>query len=273
MGVALLDSQYRFRALNGALATMNGFPVSSAGHIGKKLRYVLGNSAPEVEGLVRQVIETGELIFNRELPAKSPTRLDVGHWVETYLPIRDLENRVTQVAAFVVELTRLRNLDVSLNHLIGNLQHVSAGLKTESQFLATIGRSSDGTAGLLPRAVGLIEDCIEYAKSITGGPQRYVSAGVPGLQLDSDRVRRIAVNKADGGIHVSGEQWRQMLSQREHQVLKLLADCKSNKDIADELHISVRTAETYRARVMMKLDLRSMGHLIRFAVQNKIIKA
>jgi hypothetical protein len=147
MGVALLDSQYRFRAINGALATMNGFPVSSAGHIGKKLRYVLGNSAPEVEGLVRQVIETGELIFNRELPAKSPTRLDVGHWVETYLPIRDLENRVTQVAAFVVELTRLRNLDVSLNHLIGNLQHVSAGLKTESQFLATIGRSSDGTAG------------------------------------------------------------------------------------------------------------------------------
>jgi hypothetical protein len=51
------------------------------------------------------------------------------------------------------------------------------------------------------------------------------------------------VNKADGGIHVSGEQWRQMLSQREHQVLKLLADCKRNKDIADELHISVRTAE------------------------------
>jgi two-component system response regulator NreC len=64
-----------------------------------------------------------------------------------------------------------------------------------------------------------------------------------------------------------------MLSQREHQALKLLADCKSNKDIADELHISVRTAETYRARVMMKLDLRSIGHLIRFAVRNKIIKA
>jgi DNA-binding CsgD family transcriptional regulator len=193
--------------------------------------------------------------------------------VETYLPIRDLENRVTQVAALVVELTRLRNLEGSLNYLIGNLQHVSAGLKTELQFLATTGRSSDGTAGLLPRAVRLIEDCIKYAKSITGGPQRYVSADVPGLQLDSDKVCRIAVSKADGGIHVSGEQWRQMLSQREHQVLKLLADCKSNKDIADELHISVRTAETYRARVMMKLDLRSIGHLIHFAVRNKIIKA
>lgn len=64
-----------------------------------------------------------------------------------------------------------------------------------------------------------------------------------------------------------------MLSQREHEVLKLLADCKSNKDIATELNISVRTAETYRARVMMKLQVRSIGHLIRFAVRNDIIKA
>jgi len=39
------------------------------------------------------------------------------------------------------------------------------------------------------------------------------------------------------------------------------------------MKISVRTAETYRARVMMKLELRSIGHLIRFAVRNNIIKA
>jgi DNA-binding NarL/FixJ family response regulator len=81
------------------------------------------------------------------------------------------------------------------------------------------------------------------------------------------------VNKADTSIHGSGEQWRRMLSEREHQVLKLLADCKSNKDIAGEMNISVRTAETYRARVMMKLQVRSIGHLIRFAVRNDIIKA
>jgi PAS domain-containing protein len=76
MGVALLDGQFRFRAINGALATMNGFPVSS--HIGKKLRFVLGSSAATVEGLVRQVIETGEPIYNLEVKAKLPTRLEVG---------------------------------------------------------------------------------------------------------------------------------------------------------------------------------------------------
>ena len=263
MGVAVLDAQFRFGAINEALAAMNGLPVSS--HIGKKLRYVLGSSAPEVEDLVRQVVETGEPIFNRELTAKLPSRMEVGHWVETYLPIRDLENRVTQVAAFVVELTGLRNLEISLNHLIGDLLHVSAGLKTELQFLATTGRASDGTAGLVPRAIELIDDCIRYARSVSGGSQRYFSVDTPSPQRTSDKV--------DTGIPRSGEQWRRMLSLREHEVLKLLADCKSNKEIASEMNISVRTAETYRARVMMKLELRSIGHLVRFAIRNNIIKA
>lgn len=271
MGVALLDAQFRFRAINGALAAMNGLPVSS--HLGKKLRYALGSSAPKVEDPVREVLEAGEPIFNRDLTAKLPGRREVGHWVETYLPVRDAENRVTQVAALVVELTGLRNLEVSLNHMIGNLLHVSAGLKTELQFFATTGRSSDGTAGLLPQAIELVDDCIRYAKSTTSSSQRYFSADVPSLQLNSDKVFGIAVNKADTSIHGSGEQWRRMLSEREHQVLKLLADCKSNKDIASEMNISVRTAETYRARVMMKLQVRSIGHLIRFAVRNNIIKA
>jgi DNA-binding CsgD family transcriptional regulator len=270
MGVALLDSQFRFRAINGALAAMNGLPVSS--HIGKKLRYALGSSAPKVEDPVRQVLETGEPIFNRNLTAKLPSRQEVGHWVETYLPIRDLENRVTQVAVFVVELTGLRNLEASLNHVIGKLLHVSAGLKTELQFFATTGHSSDGTAGLLPRAVELIDDCIGNAKTITGRSHRYFSADAPGPE-DSDKAYRVAENKAGTSVHGSGEHWRRMLSQREHQVLKLLADCKSNKDIANEMNISVRTAETYRARVMMKLELRSIGHLVRFAVRNNIIKA
>lgn len=263
MGVALLDGQFRFRAINGALAAMNGLPVSS--HIGKKLRYVLGSSAPTVESLVRQVLETGEPIFNRDLTAKLPSREEVGHWVETYLPIRDLENRVTQVAAFVVELTGFKNFEVSVNHIIGNLLHVSAGLKTELQFFATSGHSSDGSTGLLPQAIELTDDCIAYARSISGLSHRYISADVPGM--------RAGVNKADMSIKIGGEDWRRTLSGREHEVLKLLADCKSNKEIANEMNISVRTAETYRARVMMKLELPSIGHLVRFAVRNNIIKA
>jgi DNA-binding NarL/FixJ family response regulator len=96
---------------------------------------------------------------------------------------------------------------------------------------------------------------------------------VPDLQLDGDKAGRMAANKADINIRSSGKDWRRKLSRRESEVLRLLADCKSNKDIANEMNISVRTAETYRARVMMKLELPSIGHLIRFAVRNNIIKA
>src|ERR1700736_5441412 len=271
VGVALFDSQIRFRAINGALAAMNGLPVST--HIGKKLRYALGSSTSKGEDPLRQVLETGEPILNLELTAKLPSRLEVGHWVESCLPIRDLENSVTQVAVFAVELTGLRSLEDSLNRMIGNLLHVSASLKTELQFIASTRHCSDGTTGLLPRAIELVEDCIEYTKSITDRSHRYFSADAPGLQLDSNKADRVALEKAETSIHGSGEEWRRMLSQREQEVLKLLADCKSNKDVAREMNISVRTAETYRARVMMKLELRSIGHLIRFAVRNNIIKA
>jgi DNA-binding CsgD family transcriptional regulator len=270
MGVALLDSQFRFRAINAALAAMNALPVAS--HIGKKLRYVLGTSAPIVEDMVQQVLETGEPIFNRELTAKLPGREDVGHWIETYLPVRDFENRVTEVAAFVVELTGLRNLEHSLNPLIGNLLHVSASLKTEVQFFETTGGRYDRTVELLPRAIELIDDCVGYARTIAGSSHGCFSANAPNAERDGDKAGRIAANKADINTQSSGEDWRRRLSRRESEALKLLADCKSNKDVANEMNISVRTAETYRARVMMKLDLPSIGHLIRFAVRNNIIK-
>jgi hypothetical protein len=116
--------------------------------------------------------------------------------VETYLPIRDLENRVTQVAAFVVELTGARNLQISLNRLIGDLLHVSAGLKTELQFFATTGHTSNKTGGLLPQAVELIDEGIQYARNITNGSHRVLFADAPRLQVDGDRANGIAAGQA-----------------------------------------------------------------------------
>jgi DNA-binding CsgD family transcriptional regulator len=61
------------------------------------------------------------------------------------------------------------------------------------------------------------------------------------------------------------------LSGRERQVLQYLAMGKSNKEMASILNISVRTVETYRARVMLKLGLRSLAELVRYALRNNII--
>ncbi len=63
------------------------------------------------------------------------------------------------------------------------------------------------------------------------------------------------------------------LSPRERQIIQLLAEGKSNKEVAVRLGISVRTAENHRARIMRKLQLRSLSDLVRHAIRNKIIEA
>ncbi len=61
------------------------------------------------------------------------------------------------------------------------------------------------------------------------------------------------------------------LTQRERQIVRLIAEGKASKDIAAKLGISVRTVQAHRTNLMRKLDLHSVGSLVRHAIQNKII--
>ena len=62
------------------------------------------------------------------------------------------------------------------------------------------------------------------------------------------------------------------LSEREREVLRLLALGHTNQEIAKMLYISVRTAETHRAHVVQKLRLSSRGELVRYALENGLIE-
>src|SRR4030095_4348929 len=63
------------------------------------------------------------------------------------------------------------------------------------------------------------------------------------------------------------------ITDREREVVQLLAEGKSSKEIAVILGISVRTVETHRAAIMKKLGLKSFSELIRYAIRNKIVEA
>lgn len=63
------------------------------------------------------------------------------------------------------------------------------------------------------------------------------------------------------------------LTPREREILQLLAEGKSNKEVAAALGISIKTAETHRATVMRKLDFDSFADLVRYAIRQKIIQA
>ena len=60
------------------------------------------------------------------------------------------------------------------------------------------------------------------------------------------------------------------LTSRERQIIQLLAEGKSSKDVATALGITVKTSETHRANIMRKLDLHSISDLVRFAIRNDI---
>jgi len=58
---------------------------------------------------------------------------------------------------------------------------------------------------------------------------------------------------------------------RERQIIRLLAEGKVNKEIATELGITIRTVETHRARIMMKMGFHSLTDLIHYAIRDKIV--
>jgi two-component system response regulator NreC len=62
------------------------------------------------------------------------------------------------------------------------------------------------------------------------------------------------------------------LSAREHEVLQLIAEGKSTKDVASMLGVSVKTAESHRSRLMQKLDIHETASLVRYAVRRGLIQ-
>ncbi|MGH9703088.1 MAG: response regulator, partial [Candidatus Acidiferrales bacterium] len=75
------------------------------------------------------------------------------------------------------------------------------------------------------------------------------------------------------GVHTPlPEPLGERLTSREREIVQILAEGKSSKEVASDLGISVKTAETHRANIMRKLDLHSVSELVRYAVRNEIIE-
>lgn len=70
-----------------------------------------------------------------------------------------------------------------------------------------------------------------------------------------------------------GQRARARISPREIEIIGLLAEGKSNKEVAAKLGITVRTVETHRSKIMLKLGLHSLAELIRYALSHEIISS
>jgi DNA-binding CsgD family transcriptional regulator len=63
------------------------------------------------------------------------------------------------------------------------------------------------------------------------------------------------------------------LTDRERQVLQLIAEGKTTKEVAEILGLSVKTADSHRTRIMQKLEIHETASLVRYAVRRGFIKA
>jgi DNA-binding NarL/FixJ family response regulator len=78
----------------------------------------------------------------------------------------------------------------------------------------------------------------------------------------------------DGFLHPgkSAALERDSLTPREREIVQLVAEGKSTKELASQLGISVKTAETHRSNIMRKLGLRSVSEVVRYAIRNHLVE-
>lgn len=111
-------------------------------------------------------------------------------------------------------------------------------------------------------AVGyLLKDCaseeLEQAIKTVAGSQCYLSPEITGVLLE-DYVDRFQSKPADAAS---------VLTAREREVLQLIAEGWSTKNIAAHLYVSIKTAESHRRKIMKKLDLHAVADLTKYAIK------
>jgi DNA-binding CsgD family transcriptional regulator len=225
LGFGILDKQFRYRAVNRALAAMNG--VAPKAHLGKTARDVIGEAAITLEAPFRHVFFSGREV-SLELWAKLRKKNEASYWSVDYFPIRDAAGSVTLVGGIVVE---------------------NAYQKEVQQLLYSV------TDKLIRKLLLTTHD--------SDALLRQIMEGSLGQTLDS------RANRSERGANATVR--AVALTPRERDVVKLLVEGTGNKETATRLGITVKTVETHRARIMLKLGLHSTRELVHYAIHNKIL--
>jgi DNA-binding NarL/FixJ family response regulator len=103
----------------------------------------------------------------------------------------------------------------------------------------------------------IASDLLDAIRQVSRG-QVYLSPGVSSGVMEA--------------YHSKSEKSKNSLTLRERQVLQLIAEGKSTKDVASLLGISVKTAESHRTRLMNKLDIHETASLVRYAVRQGMVE-
>ncbi|HZZ92370.1 MAG TPA: response regulator transcription factor [Usitatibacter sp.] len=178
---------------------------------------------------------------------------------------------VTQARDAVPAAVRTRPDVVLMDYRMGELNGIEAAymirerlpqtrvliLSMESEIHFIVRALRAGASGYVAKK-SAAKEVIRAIREVYAG-RRYLQDDVREEVLDS-----LMDDRPGSGDPLS------LLSSRERQVLQLLAEGSTNADIAARLSLSPKTVETYRARMMDKLDVRDLAGLLRFAIRHGI---
>ncbi|MHC4758678.1 MAG: response regulator [Planctomycetota bacterium] len=146
---------------------------------------------------------------------------------------------------------------LACKQILGEFDKVKViGLSMHSDTLFIAEMLKSGASGYL------LKDCAfeELARAIRAvyNGNSYLSPGISGVVID-DYIHRLSKGQVKDKSDV--------LTERETEILQLLAEGKSTKQIALKLHISVKTVETHRRQIMNKLNIHTVAELTKYAIR------
>jgi DNA-binding NarL/FixJ family response regulator len=211
-----------------------------------KIRLIMADDHPIVRQGLRLIIETDK---NLEIIAEAGDGQTALNLIEKYSPqIAVLDIDMPQMDGFeVVRTLQKKKLPVEVIFLT---MHSEAEIFQAAMDLGVKGYVLKDSA---------VTDIVTSIKSVAKG-RPYLSPALSALLLNRRRKTE-DLEKEQPGLN--------LLSPTEKRILKLIAEDKTSKEIANELFISHRTVETHRANICRKLDLHGSLALVKFAVLHK----
>ena len=174
-----------------------------------------------------------------------------------------------------VELAKSLNPDVVVMDIgMPNLNGIEAArqIRQIRPDAAVVMLSMHSDEGYVLRALGAGARAYLLKDSATTDLVQAIRAVVEGKSFFSPAVSKVLLQDYMRKLRRSGaEDSYDLLSPREREVLQLVAEGKSNKEVASLLNLSVYTVETHRAKIMQKLNLKGVPELILYAVRKGII--
>lgn len=208
-----------------------------------KLRIVLADDHKIVRDGLRNLLEKDPEIVVVGEAEDGREALQLAKKLSPDIVIMDIAmpdlNGIEATRQILAEVQRIKIVALSMH---SDKRYVSEMLKA-------------GAAGYLLKDCAF-EELITAIRTVARG-KIYLSPGIAGVVLE-DYIR--TGSAADASVF-------SLLSDREREVLQLMAEGRTTKEVAAQLHVSVKTIETHRTHIMAKLDIHSIAALTKYAIR------